>query len=80
MLVKLAVAGLGTADGTAAAAAAAAAGIKAWFAGAAASTAGLVWVPGATMVDGVGEQATTGALIMLAAAKAEAVVLAIVGW
>ena len=32
------------------------------------------------MVDGVGEQATTGALIMLAAAKAEAVVLAIVGW
>ena len=70
MLGKPAAAGLGTAVGIAAAA-----GIRAL-----AAAAGLVCSRGKNMVDGVGMQATTGALIvLLAAARAEAVVLAIVG-
>ena len=73
MFGKPAAAGLGTAVGIAAAA-----GIRALLVGAAA--AGLVCPRGKNMVDGVGMQATTGALIvLLAAARAEAVVLAIVG-
>ena len=72
MLGKPVVAGLGTAVGIAAAA-----GIRALLVGAAAT--GLVCCWWKNLVDGVGEQATTGVLILLAAARAEAVVLAIVG-